>query len=186
MQPDSEEPIKTEFPSEGRLAGVDFGTVRIGISICDPDRILASPLEIHPAENWRDDGDYFRELVRLEKISGFVVGLPIHCDGGEKCAECRDFAKWLAEETSTPVRLFDERFTTADAKRRMMAGGYTRGKEKNGLMLSSRSCSLNRSWKLQDITKNRLEKMFIRTQEEGKASTHDCIRLRSNDLEDDH
>ncbi|MEC8475203.1 MAG: Holliday junction resolvase RuvX [Planctomycetota bacterium] len=135
MQPDSEEPIKTEFPSEGRLAGVDFGTVRIGISICDPDRILASPLEIHPAENWRDDGDYFRELVRLEKISGFVVGLPIHCDGGEsqKSAECRDFAKWLAEETSTPVRLFDERFTTADAKRRMMAGGYTRGKEKKRL-----------------------------------------------------
>ena len=34
------------------------------------------------------------------------------------------------DETDLPVRLFDERFTTSDAKQRMMAGGYTRGKEK--------------------------------------------------------
>jgi putative Holliday junction resolvase len=123
------------FPETGRLAGVDFGTVRIGISICDPDRILASPLEIHPAANWQDDGEYFRELVRLEKIQGFVVGLPIHCDGNEsqKSGECREFAKWLSEETGIPVRLFDERFTTADAKRRMQSGGYSRGKEKKRL-----------------------------------------------------
>jgi putative Holliday junction resolvase len=121
-----------EFPSSGRLAGVDFGTVRIGISICDPDWILASPLEVHPAANWKEDGEYFRRLARQERIVGFVVGLPIHCDGGEsqKSMECRDFARWLAAETGLPVRLFDERFTTADAKQRMQAGGYTRGKEK--------------------------------------------------------
>ncbi len=128
----SKQPDYDEFPEQGRLAGIDYGTVRIGISICDPDRILASPLEVHPAANWREDGDYFRELVRLEKIAGFIVGLPIHCDGGEsqKSIECRGFAKWLADETQIPVRLFDERFTTADAKQRMLAGGYTRGKEK--------------------------------------------------------
>lgn len=125
----------TEFPTSGRIAGVDFGSVRIGISICDPDWILASPLEIHPAANWKSDGDYFRQLVRLERIVGFVVGLPIHCDGGEsqKSLECREFARWLATETGLPVRLFDERFTTADAKQRMQAGGYTRGKEKKRL-----------------------------------------------------
>ncbi|MBL6724094.1 Holliday junction resolvase RuvX [Rubripirellula sp.] len=122
----------SEFPQTGRLAGVDFGTVRIGLSICDPDRILASPLEVHPAANWQDDGEYFRELVRLEKISGFVVGLPIHCDGGEsqKSLECREFAKWLFDETEIPVRLFDERFTTADAKQRMRAGGFSDKKGK--------------------------------------------------------
>ncbi len=120
------------FPSTGRLAGVDFGSVRIGIAICDPDRILASPFEVHPAQNWQEDGEYFRNLAKQERVAAFVVGLPIHCDGGEseKSKECREFAKWLAAETELPVRLFDERFTTADAKRRMMAGGYTRGKEK--------------------------------------------------------
>ncbi len=125
-------PPADEFPQSGRVASIDFGSVRIGIAICDPDRILASPLEVHPAKNWRDDGDYFRSLVKLERIAGFVVGLPIHCDGGEsqKSLECREFAKWLAEQTEIPVRLFDERFTTADANRRMADGGYTRAKKK--------------------------------------------------------
>ena len=123
---------EVEFPQSGRVAAVDFGSVRIGIAICDPDRILASPLAVHPAANWKEDGDYFRELAKLERISGFVVGLPIHCDGGEsqKSRECRTFASWLADETELPVRLFDERFTTADARQRMSAGGYTTGKKK--------------------------------------------------------
>ncbi len=132
MSPSDDAPNQDDFPSSGRVASVDFGSVRIGIAICDPEWILASPLEVHPAANWEDDGEYFRKLAREERIVGFVVGLPIHCDGGEsqKSVECRAFARWLADETELPIRLFDERFTTADAKQRMMAGGYTRGKEK--------------------------------------------------------
>ena len=120
------------FPTSGRVASVDFGTVRIGIAVCDPDRILASPLEVHPAANWKDDGDYFCKLAKSERIAAFVVGLPIHCDGGEseKSKQCRGFARWLAEETGLPVRLFDERFTTAAAKQRMAAGGYSRKAKK--------------------------------------------------------
>ncbi len=117
----------------GRIAAIDFGTVRIGIAICDPDRILASPLEVHPAAHWKDDGAYFRSLVDEERISAFIVGLPIHCDGGEsqKSRECREFARWLADETGTPIRLFDERFTTNAAKQRMAGAGLTRkGKKK--------------------------------------------------------
>lgn len=121
------------FPTEGRVAGIDYGSVRIGVSVCDPAWILCSPLEVRPAQNWREDGEYYRSLMKREKVVAFVVGLPIHCDGGEsqKSMECRQFARWLASETSAPVRLFDERFTTADAKNRMSAGGYTRKKEKS-------------------------------------------------------
>lgn len=124
--------IEQEFPPAGRIAAVDFGTVRIGIAVCDPEWILASPLEVYPAANWKEDGEYFRRLARNEQIAGFVVGLPIHCDGGEsqKSLQCRQFARWLAKETGMPVRLFDERFTTSAAKRRMSAGGYTRNKKK--------------------------------------------------------
>lgn len=121
------------FPSQGRIAAVDYGTVRIGIAVCDPDRILASPLEVFPAAEWRDNGgDFFRDLVDRERITGFVVGLPIHCDGAEsqKSKESREFARWLLDQTSVPVRLFDERFTTADAKQRMVGVGYTRKKKK--------------------------------------------------------
>jgi putative transcription antitermination factor YqgF len=122
-----------EFPKVGRVASVDYGTVRIGIAICDPDRILASPLEVYPAKDWQEKGgDYFRKLIREERIAAFVVGLPIHCDGGEseKSKEARTFAKWLADETDLPVRLFDERFTTSAAQSRMAGAGLTRAKKK--------------------------------------------------------
>ena len=125
-------PDDVPFPSSGRVAAIDYGTVRIGIAICDPGRILASPLEVRPAADWREDADYYRELVKSERISGLVVGLPIHCDGGEsqKSLESREFARWLAAETGCPVRLFDERFTTSDAEKRMAPEGLTRSKRK--------------------------------------------------------
>ncbi len=109
------------FPSSGRLAAVDFGTVRIGIAVCDPLRILVSPLEIRQVASEELDGRYFQSLVQREAIEGFVVGLPIHCDGGEseKSRQARRFARWLLAVTGVPVRLFDERFTTSAAQTRM-------------------------------------------------------------------
>lgn len=129
---ESTESTVSDFPKEGRIAAVDYGTVRIGIAVCDPVWILASPLEVRPAADWQEDGDFYRSLVKREQLVAFVVGLPIHCDGSEsqKSTESRAFARWLANETSLPVRLFDERFTTADAKNRMTPGGFTRKKEK--------------------------------------------------------
>ena len=128
----STDPTSDGFPSTGRIAAIDYGTVRIGIAICDPDRILASPLDVLPAAAWKDEGEHFRDLVKKERIAGFVVGLPIHCDGGEsqKSKEARVFAAWLAEQTKLPVRLYDERFTTADANRRIADGGFSRTKKK--------------------------------------------------------
>lgn len=112
------------FPDSGRLAGVDYGTVRIGISVCDPLRILVSPLDIRQVTHPAGDAGYFVDLAKQEAIDGFVVGLPIHCDGGEseKSQEARKFAGWLAEVTGKPVRLFDERFTTSAAQQRLRAG----------------------------------------------------------------
>ncbi|TWU40964.1 Holliday junction resolvase RuvX [Novipirellula artificiosorum] len=120
------------FPTNGRIAAIDFGSVRIGVAICDPDRILASPYEVHSAIDWQQDGEYYRNLIKAERVVAFVVGLPIHLDGGEseKSAQCRDFARWLAQETGRRVQLFDERFTTADASNRMAVAGYTRNKKK--------------------------------------------------------
>ncbi len=121
-------PCEEPFPSTGRLLGVDFGTVRIGVAVCDPLRILVSPLEIHHVVNKEVDGRYFCDLARRENGRGFVVGLPIHCDGGEsqKSREARTFAVWLQNTTNLPVRLFDERFTTSAAQSRV---GVTKGKK---------------------------------------------------------
>jgi putative Holliday junction resolvase len=129
------------FPRSGRLAGVDFGTVRIGVSICDPMWILVSPLEIRAVTDPDRDAAYFRELARREHVEGWVVGLPIHCDGKEsqKSVEARKFAVWLHAATSIPVRLFDERFTTSAAEDRVRSarnpGGKT-GSRKGGMKRS--------------------------------------------------
>lgn len=126
-----------DFPAQGRVAAVDYGTVRIGIAICDPDRILASPLEIHAvtqpaAGGYQADAKYFQNLVNEERVAAWIVGLPIHCDGGEsdKSAEARKFARWLREVTGLPTRLFDERFTTVAANEKIRQSKTTRKKTK--------------------------------------------------------
>lgn len=120
------------FPRSGRIAAIDYGTVRIGIAVCDPDRILASPLEVRHVVGAEADDVYFRDLAKREQISGFVVGLPIHCDGGEsqKSIESRRFARRIAAATGRPVRLFDERFTTSAAKERLRHAQHTRKAKK--------------------------------------------------------
>lgn len=124
-----------EFPQSGRIAAIDYGTVRIGIAVCDPDRILASPFEVYRVRTPQQDAEYFQQLARQERLAGLIVGLPIHCDGGEsqKSRECRTFAKGLHQATGLPVRLFDERFSTAAARQRLGGGGLSRQKKKRKL-----------------------------------------------------
>lgn len=111
------------IPVAGRLAGIDFGTVRIGIAICDPSQHWVSPLETYTRRSTSLDQAYFAKLAEQEQLVGWIVGLPIHCDGQEsqKSAEARKFANQLAELTSLPIALFDERFTTAEARRLLQA-----------------------------------------------------------------
>lgn len=137
LKPDSESKPDDGFPEKGRIAAVDYGTVRIGVAICDPDRILASPLLVHnvtqpDAGGYEMDDKFFCGLVGEERISAWIVGLPIHCDGGEsdKSVEARKFATWLAASTGLPTRLFDERFTTVAANQRIRQSKTTRKKTK--------------------------------------------------------
>ena len=118
--------------ASGRVAGVDYGTVRIGIAVSDPSRIIASPLENYTRQSLDQDADRFRRLVAEEEVSLFVVGLPIHTDGreSEKSKEARQFAKWLHQETNIDVELFDERFTSAAAATLMTDAQLPRKKRK--------------------------------------------------------
>ena len=107
-----------ELPTKGRLGGVDYGTVRIGVAISDPSQMLASPLEVYQARGKALDAKYFQQLVKTEKLVGWVVGLPIHLSGqpSDKSREATSFGNWLATETGLPVVWVDERFSTARAR----------------------------------------------------------------------
>ncbi|MCC9605846.1 Holliday junction resolvase RuvX [Blastopirellula sp. JC732] len=121
-----------ELPEVGRIAGIDFGTVRIGIAITDPQRILASPLENYNRRSPKLDRQYFEQLAREERIVLFVVGVPVHMSGAEsgKSGEARKFGKWLGELTGIPVIYYDERFTTSIAKDMLAGLGITKQKKK--------------------------------------------------------
>jgi putative Holliday junction resolvase len=123
------------LPVRGRLAGIDFGTVRIGIAISNADQTLASPLETYRRRNPRLDDQYFLELARQERLAGFVVGLPVHSSGDEsqKSLEARAFGKHLKQLTSLPVVWFDERYTTAHAEVLLQQAGFTSKQRKRRL-----------------------------------------------------
>lgn len=116
----------------GRLAGIDFGTVRIGIALSDARQTMASPYETYHRRSPIADADYFRRLAREEQIAAFVVGLPVHLHGGEsqKSVEARHFGAWLTEQTGVPVTFFDERFTTSDAEQFLGAAELTKKQRK--------------------------------------------------------
>ncbi|RMF88637.1 MAG: Holliday junction resolvase RuvX [Planctomycetota bacterium] len=116
----------------GRAAGIDYGEVRIGIALSDPERIIASPFETYTRRNEAKDAEYFCRLVETHGITLFVVGLPIHCDGQEsqRSQATRRFAKWLQETTGVPVTFFDERFTTRYARILLSDAAVPRRKRK--------------------------------------------------------
>lgn len=131
-----------EFPESGRLAGIDFGTVRIGVAVSDPGRRVASPYENYGRRNDESDAGYFRQLVATENIVGFVVGLPLHMSGEEsqKSRQAREFGGWLSEITGCPVRFGDERYTTRDATNLLSDAGMT--KKKRGQRLDMLAAQL--------------------------------------------
>lgn len=124
-----------EFPAKGRIAGVDYGTVRIGIALTDTGRRLASPYENYTRRSKEADADYFRQVAADESIVGFVVGLPVHASGEEsqKSIESRQFGAWLADVTGLPVQYFDERFTSVEAERYLLDARMTRKRRKKRL-----------------------------------------------------
>lgn len=119
----------------GRVAGIDFGTVRIGIAVSDPERTIASPYENYTRRGEKQDATRFRQLVEEEAIRLFVVGLPVHLDGREsqKSLEARQFGQWLTETTGVPVQFFDERFTSHQAEEALMAAQMTKKRRKRRL-----------------------------------------------------
>jgi putative holliday junction resolvase len=124
-----------EPAAEGRIAAIDYGTVRIGVALSNRSRTLASPHEIYTRRSRDLDAEYFRRLAKEEDVSRFVVGLPVHGHGAEsqKSLEARAFGKWLGELTGKPVDYFDERYTTAFAEQLLQEAGLTKKRRKERL-----------------------------------------------------
>jgi putative Holliday junction resolvase len=116
-----------------RLLGIDYGSVRIGLAVCDVDRRIASPLATYRRQRPEQDAVYFRNLVEHEGVGQLIVGLPVHLSGqeGSKAREARTFGRWLQETTGLQVIFWDERFTTVEAEAALWGAGLTHQRRKS-------------------------------------------------------
>lgn len=112
--------MTTGTASKGRLLAVDWGERRIGLAISDPLGIIASPAGfiLRRVGKRPPIAELVRRAEALE-ARGFVLGLPLDGEGNDtvRAAEVRRVASELEQRTGLPVRLVDERFTTAAARR---------------------------------------------------------------------
>jgi len=108
----------TRPPEKGKIAGIDFGTVKIGVAMCDAERLVAFPYEIYRRRNEKLDFQHFQEFVKNERIVHFVLGLPLHCNGdlSEKARQAIEFGNKLADATGLTIDYLDERFSSAEAE----------------------------------------------------------------------
>jgi putative Holliday junction resolvase len=107
----------------GVRLGIDVGKARVGVARCDPDGLLATPVETVT----RDDAAVARVLTLAEEHSAMeiLVGLPLNLLGEETASttDARDFADALAVASSRPVRLVDERLSTVSAHAALRSAG---------------------------------------------------------------
>ncbi len=109
---------------KGRKLGLDFGSTRIGVAICDPDGILATPHSTIPSGS-----TLISEVAAIcesEEIVAIIVGLPRSLNGEMSHAAnlVNDFIVELSSQLpEIPVHTFDERFTTTLANQALRASG---------------------------------------------------------------
>jgi len=123
------------IPPQGRILGVDWGEVRIGLALSDETQTLASPLEtLTRRRGKRLPMPRLLALATHHAAVGAVVGLPLTLEGeeGPSAVEARDLAATIANRTGLPVDLWDERMSTARALRAVREqDGRTRGRKQD-------------------------------------------------------
>ncbi|MEI7696577.1 MAG: Holliday junction resolvase RuvX [Actinomycetes bacterium] len=108
----------------GRRIAFDYGDVRIGVALSDPDSILASPLTTLTSSDKRLASSLTAIFEEFEPIAIFV-GKPSNMDGSTGLAieKVKVFCALLATLTKAPIELIDERLSTVSAARDMRTSG---------------------------------------------------------------
>ncbi len=107
------------LPSTGRLLCLDVGEKWIGLAISDSGQKLASPRPALQRGKWKNDADFFSNIISQENIAGIVVGNPLTLKGtvGPSADAARSYADLIGQHSNLPIALWDERLSTAGAHR---------------------------------------------------------------------
>lgn len=107
----------------GVRLGIDVGRARVGVARCDPDGMLAVPVETVPRND--DSVERIAQLVSEYEPIEIAVGLPVNMQGTDtpSTQDARDFAAAVSARTAVPVRLVDERLSTVSAHAALRSSG---------------------------------------------------------------
>ena len=111
------EDFKKSIGKKSRLLGIDPGKSRIGLAISDEDKLVSTPLKTINKKNNSNFINDIKEIILQNDIKGIIIGNPINMDGssGPSSQSAIDFAKYVSNNISIPVSMWDERLSTEGA-----------------------------------------------------------------------
>ena len=118
-----------------RILAVDHGEKRIGLALSDPTGTIASPLSVIKHVSRLLDAAQVANLAAEKDAGLIVIGQSFDEEGNPNLAGRRaaKFAEALKEQTNIPIELFDESFSTQDARATRIEMGVSR-KQRSGHM----------------------------------------------------
>ncbi len=111
------EEFKRKHSDKCRLIGLDLGSKRIGVSICDDKQLIATPLKTINRNSLKDLIDELRLIINENDIKGIIVGNPLNMDGssGRSSQSVKDTTENIEKNLDIPICLWDERLSTVGA-----------------------------------------------------------------------
>ena len=111
------EELKLKINKNSRLIGLDLGSKRIGVSICDEKRLVATPFKTLHVDKFSNIIVDLKNIVIENDIKAIVVGNPINMDGsmGPSAQSVKDKLSLISKEIDLPIVLWDERLSTVGA-----------------------------------------------------------------------
>ncbi len=125
---DEYEAFADALPKMQALAGLDLGTVTIGVAVSDTFQSVATPLETIKRKKFTLDAEKLLAIIAARNIGALVLGLPRNMDGSEgpRCQATRAFARNLSRMTELPIGFWDERLSTVAAERALLEADTSR------------------------------------------------------------
>tara|TARA_B100000941_G_scaffold267719_1_gene223850 strand:+ start:347 stop:802 length:456 start_codon:yes stop_codon:yes gene_type:complete len=109
--------LKDKLTYNARLIGLDLGTKRIGVAICDDKRKIASPFKTIEYKNMEYLINELKIIIKDNNIFAIIIGNPINMDGsfGKSAQSIEDKAKIIEKELNLIIAMWDERLSTSGA-----------------------------------------------------------------------
>ena len=111
------EEFKKKYSDKCRLIGLDLGSKRIGVSICDEKQLIATPLKTINRSSLDKLLNELKLIINENSIKGIIIGYPINMDGslGRSAQSVKDTSQNIEKNINIPVCLWDERLSTVGA-----------------------------------------------------------------------